>query len=199
MVAGFVGADPALDRVVFTKHTTESINLLAASMDLGPSDVVAVSVMEHHSNQLPWRRRARVNYVEVDPSGRLDLDSPESVLRAGRGFVRLVAVSAASNVTGYVNPIDDAARLAHRYGAQILVDAAQLVAHRPLDMRPHDDPAHLDFVAFSGHKIYAPYGVGSPGGSCADPGCRGADARRRRRGEDRDPRRGRLGGCTGPR
>lgn len=160
VVRAFVGADADRDRVVFTKHTTESINVLAAA--IGPSDAgrVAVSVMEHHSNMLPWRRLGAVDHIEVDADGRLRLDSLEDVLRRGEGRVRLVALTAASNVTGYLNPIEDAARLAHTYGARILIDAAQLVAHRAIGMRSHDDPAHLDFVAFSGHKIYAPYGAG---------------------------------------
>jgi selenocysteine lyase/cysteine desulfurase len=160
VVASFVKADRDLDRVVFTKHTTESVNVLAAA--LGPSDTerVAVSLMEHHSNMLPWRRLGPVDYIEVDADGRLQLDSLEDILSRGQGRVRLVALSAASNVTGYLNPIREAARLAHAFGARILIDAAQLVAHRAVDMRPHDDPAHLDFVVFSGHKIYAPYGTG---------------------------------------
>jgi cysteine desulfurase/selenocysteine lyase len=161
VVAGFVGADPRRDSVVFTKHTTESVNLLAAALDFGASDVVALSIMEHHSNQLPWRRRAEVAYVETDAAGRLDLDSLEDILRRHAGRVRVVALSAASNVTGFVNPIHAAATLAHQYGARIVIDAAQLVAHRPLDMGAADDPEHLDFVVFSGHKIYAPYGAGA--------------------------------------
>jgi len=160
VVRAFVGADERLDRVVFTKHTTESVNILAAAIDLAPDDRVAVSVMEHHSNMLPWRRRGPVDYIEVDGAGRVRLDSLEEILRRGDGRVKLVALTGASNVTGFVNPIDAAARLAHRHGARILVDAAQLVAHRPIDMRPHDDEAHIDFLVFSGHKIYAPYGAG---------------------------------------
>lgn len=160
VVARFVKADHSRDRVVFTKHTTESVNILAAAF--GPSDTerVAVSLMEHHSNMLPWRRLGAVDYIEVDADGRLRLDSLEDVLRRGGGHIRLVALSAASNITGYLNPIHEAARLAHAHGARIVVDAAQLAAHRPIDMRPHEDREHLDFVVFSGHKIYAPYGAG---------------------------------------
>lgn len=160
VVGQFVGADPERDTVIFTKHTTESVNVLAAVIGLGDDDIVAISVMEHHSNMLPWRRRGRVEYIEVDPAGRLDMDSLEDVLRRGQGRVKLVAVTGASNVTGFLNPIHDVAVLAHRYGARIFVDAAQLVAHRPIDMRPYGDPDHIDFLAFSGHKIYAPYGAG---------------------------------------
>jgi cysteine desulfurase / selenocysteine lyase len=160
VVGRFVKADDARDRVVFTKHTTESVNILAAAF--GPSDAerVAVSLMEHHSNMLPWRRLGPVDYIEVDDNGRLRLDSLEDVLRRGDGHVRLVALNAASNVTGYLNPVHEAARLAHAHGARVVVDAAQLAAHRAIDMRSHQDPEHLDFVVFSGHKIYAPYGAG---------------------------------------
>lgn len=167
VVRAFVGADVDRDRVVFTKHTTESINVLASAFGPSATDRVAVSVMEHHSNMLPWRRLGGVDYIEVDADGRLRLDSLEDVLRQGDGRVRLVALTAASNVTGYLNPIEDAARLAHAFGARILIDAAQLVAHRPIDMRAHDDPRHLDFVVFSGHKIYAPYGAGALVGDAA--------------------------------
>lgn len=159
-VGRFVRADEELDRVIFAKHTTEAVNLLAAACPPGADGLVALSIMEHHSNMLPWRRAGAVAWVEVDDAGRLDLASLEAVLAEHRGAVRLVAISGASNVTGYVNPVHEIARIAHRHGARILVDCAQLAAHRPIDMRPHDDPAHLDFVVFSGHKVYAPYGVG---------------------------------------
>lgn len=161
VVGRFVGADADRDRVVFTKHTTESVNILAAAMGPSSTERVAVSLMEHHSDMLPWRRLGAVDYIEVDDEGRLRLDSLEDILRRGDGRIRLVALTAASNVTGYINPIHDAARLAHAYGARIIVDAAQLIAHRAIDMRAHDDPAHLDFVVFSGHKVYAPYGAGA--------------------------------------
>lgn len=88
-------------------------------------------------------------------------DDLERKLRQHAPRVALVALSGASNVTGFVNPIHDAARLAHRYGAHIFIDAAQLAPHRPISMRSHDDPSHLDFVAFSAHKVYAPYGSGA--------------------------------------
>lgn len=161
VVGEFVGADHQRDRVVFTKHTTESLNVLAAAFGRSPGDRVAASLMEHHSNLLPWRRLGLVDEIAVDAEGRLRLESLEDILRRGAGRVRLVALSGASNVTGFVNPIHEAARLAHAHGARIVVDAAQLIAHRPIDMLPHDHPEHLDFVVFSGHKIYAPYGGGA--------------------------------------
>ncbi|MBM3315126.1 aminotransferase class V-fold PLP-dependent enzyme, partial [candidate division WOR-3 bacterium] len=99
-------------------------------------------------------------HAGLNPDGSLDLDDFAAKLKQHRGRVALVAVTGASNVTGCVNPIHHLARLAHEHGARIAVDAAQVAPHRPIDMRPAEDPEHLDFLAFSGHKAYAPYGVG---------------------------------------
>ena len=159
-VARFVGADPREDVVLFTKNTTESINHLARRLAFGPDDVVVTTVMEHHSNELPWRRVARVVHVGLTPEGRVDAAALERAFVENHGRVRLLAISGASNVTGYVNPVHDFARLAHAAGARIFVDAAQLAAHRPIDMRPASAADHLDFLAFSAHKMYAPFGVG---------------------------------------
>jgi selenocysteine lyase/cysteine desulfurase len=101
-----------------------------------------------------------LNTVGVDHRGAIDLDAIETALRAGNGGIGLVSISGASNVTGVTAPVHDIAALAHRYGARILVDAAQLVAHRRIDCRAASDPGHLDFVVLSGHKMYAPYGAG---------------------------------------
>jgi cysteine desulfurase / selenocysteine lyase len=157
----FVGADPVLDEVIFVKHTTEAVNKLARRLPLAEDAVVLVSAMEHHSNLLPWRERAQLAYIELAADGRLDLDDLERKLRQYAPRVKLVALTGASNVTGFVNPVHDAARLAHRYGARIFVDAAQLAPHRAISLRPHNDPTHLDFLAFSAHKLYAPYGSGA--------------------------------------
>jgi cysteine desulfurase/selenocysteine lyase len=167
-VARFVGADPGTDVVLFTKNTTESINHLARRLAFGPDDVVVTTVMEHHSNELPWRRAARVVHVGVTPEGRVDPAELERTLAEQHGRVRLLAVSGASNVTGYLNPVHDFARLAHAAGARIFVDAAQLAAHRPIDMGRAGAPDRLDFLAFSAHKMYAPFGVGVLVGSRRD-------------------------------
>src|SRR5688572_31409685 len=108
--------------------------------------------MEHHSNDLPWRACAAVEHVDLDPDGALDVADLEKRLRRLAGRARIVAVSGGSNVTGVVNPVHEIARMAHRYGAKIVVDAAQLAPHRPIDMRPDDDPEHLDYVAFTSNK-----------------------------------------------
>jgi selenocysteine lyase/cysteine desulfurase len=96
----------------------------------------------------------------VDQYGALDLNDLEKKLRKYQGKIQLLALTGASNVTGYVNPLHRIASLAHQYDAKIVIDAAQLVAHRPLDMKPDDDPEHIDYVIFSAHKMYAPFGTG---------------------------------------
>jgi selenocysteine lyase/cysteine desulfurase len=167
IVGHFVGADPQADCVIFGKNTTEAINTLANVIDWQPGDVVITTLMEHHSNDLPWRNKARVVHVGVDALGRLDLDEMERRINEQSGKIRLVAVSGASNVTGFVQPMHQIAEMAHKAGALILVDAAQLAPHRAMDMGPHGSPQHLDFVALSGHKIYAPFGTGALVGSKA--------------------------------
>ena len=160
-IGAFVGADPERDVVVFTKNTTEAINKLARSMEINDGDVVLTTVLEHHSNDLPWRARVRTVHIGATPEGRLDLDDLDCQLAHHAGRVAMLVVSGASNVTGVVPPIHDLARRVHAAGGRILVDAAQLAPHRPIDMRPHDDPEHLDFVALSAHKLYAPFGSGA--------------------------------------
>ncbi len=159
-VGAFVGADPATHTVIFVKNTTEAINKLANRLPMPAGAVVLTTMLEHHSNDLPWRRRASVVRVRCTPDGQLDEDDFDRQLAGHAGRIALVAVSAASNVTGLVQPIHRLARKAHAVGAPIFVDAAQLVAHRRLDIRKQDDPEHIDFVAFSGHKMYAPFGTG---------------------------------------
>lgn len=156
-VLDFVSA-PQDHIAIFTNNTTEAINKLAYSLeDTIGNGRVLVTEMEHHSNLLPWWRKYPIDYVRVNKEGRLDLDHLEYLLEGYRGRVKLVAVSGASNVTGYINPIYDIAKICHKYGAKILVDGAQLVPHCPINM---DGPEAIDFLAFSGHKAYAPFGTG---------------------------------------
>jgi len=161
VVAGFVGADPGRDVVVYGANTTGLINMLAARLRPGPDEVVITTLMEHHSNDLPWRKHGNAVHVGTDPRGGVDLDSLRDALSRYAGRVKLVAVSGASNVTGFINPVHEIAALCHEAGTKIFVDAAQLVAHRPVRMLDHRHPGHLDFVVFSGHKIYAPFGIGA--------------------------------------
>ena len=159
IIARFVGADMASNTVIFGKNSTEAINKVSHCL---PDDAVVLSTsMEHHSNDLPWRDHARVVHVDVTPDGRLDEEDFDRKLADLAGRVHLVAVSGASNVTGFVQPVHRLAQKAHEAGALILVDCAQLAPHRAIDMRPDDDPGHLDFLVLSAHKMYAPYGTGA--------------------------------------
>lgn len=161
LVGEFFGADPERDVVVFVKNTTEAINKLARSLPIDADSVVLTTLLEHHSNDLPWRGRIRTVHVGARPDGALDLDHLQRLLRDYAGRVALLAVSGASNVTGVVQPVHMLAKMVHSVGGRILVDAAQLAPHRRIDMRPHDDTEHLDFVVCSAHKMYAPFGTGA--------------------------------------
>lgn len=148
------------DVVIFTKNTTEAINMLAYALAGGPEQVVLTTDMEHLANDMPWRDKFTVDYVGLTKAGRLSLPSLEAKLQLHAGKVKLVAVTGASNVSGYINPIAKIARLAHQHGAAIFVDGAQWVPHIGVNMRPPDAAEHIDYLAFSGHKMYAPFGTG---------------------------------------
>jgi selenocysteine lyase/cysteine desulfurase len=141
------------DVVVLVRNTTEAINHLAYRLGLGPSDVVVTTVVEHHANLLPWARVATRRWVECGSDGTFGVDDVVRVLDDGP-LPALLAVTAASNVTGWLPPVEQICAAAHARGVPVLVDAAQLAPHRPL-------PAGPDFVAFSGHKLYAPFGAGA--------------------------------------
>jgi cysteine desulfurase/selenocysteine lyase len=160
-IARFVGADPRTNTVIFAKNTTEAVNKLAFRYPLTSRNVVLSTVMEHHSNDLPWRRRAEVVRARVTGDGRLDEQDVDRLIAEYGERIAMMTESGASNVTGYVQPVHRLARKAHAVGARILVDAAQLAAHRRIDVKPDDSPEHLDYVALSGHKMYAPFGAGA--------------------------------------
>ena len=150
----FAGRDSGGDDVVvLVRNTTEAINHLAYRLRLGPDDVVATTVVEHHANLLPWARVASRRWVECGTDGTFGTDDVVRVLTDGRPPV-LLALTGASNVTGWLPPVDEICEEAHARGIPVLLDAAQLAPHRPL-------PAGPDFVAFSGHKLYAPFGAGA--------------------------------------
>jgi cysteine desulfurase/selenocysteine lyase len=158
--ARFIGApDPA--SIIFTRGTTESINLVAQSWGetfLKPGDEVLLTLLEHHSNLVPWQMLARrrglaLKFAGLTDDGRLDL---ESLARQLSLRVKLVAITAASNVLGTIPPLAQIATWARECGAKVLVDAAQAVGHLPIDVTALD----IDFMAFSGHKLYGPTGVG---------------------------------------
>ncbi|MGH9179998.1 MAG: aminotransferase class V-fold PLP-dependent enzyme [Acidimicrobiales bacterium] len=140
------------DVAVICRNTTEAINHLAYRLRLEPADVVATTVVEHHANLLPWARVARCRYVECEPDGTFGLDDVVAVLE-GEPRPRLLAITGASNVTGWTPPLGPITAAAHERGVPVLVDAAQLAPHRPL-------PADADYLAWSGHKMYAPFGAG---------------------------------------
>lgn len=159
-VADFIKAPGGANEIVFTRNTTESFNLVAKSWgatNLGPGDAVLLSVMEHHANIVPWFQLREttgidVRFLPVGDDFRLDLTGLDQLLDG----VRLVSLSAMSNVLGTVNPIRQIAAAAHARGALVAVDAAQIVAHAPVDVADLD----VDFLCFSGHKMLGPTGVG---------------------------------------
>ncbi|MBD5175530.1 MAG: cysteine desulfurase [Bacteroidales bacterium] len=155
----FVGAD-STDEIIFTRGTTEAINLVAASYGqlLNEGDEVILTVMEHHSNIVPWqllrsRRNIVIKVVPMLPDGSLDMDAYRALFTER---TRLVSVCHVSNVLGTVNPIAEMARVAHEHGAVICVDGAQAVAHEHIDVKA----LGADFYAFSSHKMYGPCGIG---------------------------------------
>lgn len=157
-VAHFAGVDSNEQTVIFTKNSTDSLNKVRHYLPYLPGAAVVFSLFEHHSNELTWSSCPHKMIGLKD--GKYDLEQLEACLKNNRGNIKLVAVCGASNVTGYTPPIYTIAELAHQYGTKILVDGAQLVPHRPVMVYPADDPRHLDFLVFSGHKIYAPFGTG---------------------------------------
>lgn len=148
--------------VVYVKSSTEGLNLLAHVLMHDRKGMVLTTRMEHHANLLPWRENASgIDYVEIDRNGRIRIQDIEAKLRYYRGRIKVVAITAASNVTGYVNDINQIARICHRYHALIVVDGAQIVAHRKVNLRGNCPEEQIDFFAFSAHKAYAPFGGGA--------------------------------------
>ncbi|MBI4453495.1 aminotransferase class V-fold PLP-dependent enzyme [Candidatus Woesearchaeota archaeon] len=173
----FVGASSD-DYIIFTSNTTTAVHL-AASLWAQRYGFILVSDTEHSSNLLPWAQHEHiknngrvVREYNINPDGTIDIeqvrqcferaknDDKDRTFAANSLKIKLLAVTGASNLTGYKPQIYELARLAHSYSAKIFVDACQLLQHEHLDMLPDDDPCHIDFIAFSGHKMYAPFGAG---------------------------------------
>ncbi len=157
-VARFIGASSA-EQIIFTKGTTEAINLVAYSFGkafIGPGDEVIITEMEHHANIIPWQqmceeRGAHLRIVPIDDQGSLRLDELAKLLSKR---TKMVAVTHMSNVLGTINPINAIVEMAHSFGAKVLVDGAQAAAHIPVNIED------VDFYAFSGHKLFGPTGIG---------------------------------------
>ena len=160
-VAGFIGAS-SMEEIVFVRGTTEGINLIAATLGeqvVGEGDEVVVTMLEHHSNIVPWqmlctRKRAKLKVVPVDENGDVQLDAFASLLGPR---TRIVSMTHVSNVIGTRVPVEAMAAMAHQHGAFVVVDGAQSVAHCPVDVKA----MCCDFYVFSGHKVYAPTGIGA--------------------------------------
>lgn len=161
VVADFFGANTRDHIVIFGKNSTEALNKLSYRLELKKSDMVLVSLLEHHSNDLPWRRQAMVKRIRSDDFGRLDEQHFDELLRKNKGRVKLVAITGGSNVSGHMPDIHRLAKKAHGHDAQILVDCAQLAPHRRVDIKDLKDPEHLDYIVISAHKMYAPFGTGA--------------------------------------
>src|SRR3989454_3450465 len=160
-VARFINAQSP-EEIVFLRGTTEAINLVANSWgrtNIGPGDGIMLTEMEHHSNIVPWQllakeKAAHLKYIGVTNDGLLNQEDFHRHLEGGG--VKLLALTQASNVVGTINPVREMVREAHRKGMKVLVDAAQSVPHMPVDVQDLD----CDFLAFSGHKMCAPTGIG---------------------------------------
>lgn len=160
-VADFVNAD-GMEEIVFTQGTTDSLNLVAyayALHEIGPGDEILGTVMEHHSNFVPWQQMAKLRgaafkHIPITEDGHLDMEAAKRLVTVK---TKLLTVTAMSNVLGTINPIRELGELAHDRGALFLVDGAQSVPHMPTDVKKAD----IDLLAFSGHKMCGPTGVGA--------------------------------------
>ena len=159
-VADFVHAKEARE-IIFTRGTTESLNLLATSFEhscIEEGDMVLITAMEHHSNLVPWqqmvqRHHGQLLVVPMDDKGVLDLEQYEKLLKEGP---KVVSIAHISNVLGTINPVKEMVKMAHQFGIPVVIDGAQSIAHHPIDVQDLD----CDFFVFSGHKMYAPMGIG---------------------------------------
>ena len=169
IIAGALGATLTKYDIIFTSNTTEAINLVAESLkretEEGIEPVLLSTLFEHSSNDLPWRMVNSYSMIRLKPDdeGFIDLKEMEVLMsgynregKHGNKRIRFVAVSGASNVLGVCNNLEEIGRIAHQFGAKLLVDAAQLVAHRKINM----EACGIDYLAFSAHKVYAPFGCG---------------------------------------
>jgi cysteine desulfurase/selenocysteine lyase len=159
-VAGFIHAE--VEETIFVRNATEAINLVVYSwgrQNVGAGDLIVLTPLEHHSNLVPWQmlaseRGAELAFICLQPDGNLDLDDLDRHLATGR--VKLLASTYVSNVLGTITPVREMARRAHAHGATVLIDGAQAVPHLPVDVHQLE----VDFLAFTGHKMLGPMGIG---------------------------------------
>ena len=158
-VSDFINS-PTSQSVIFTKNSTEGLNLLAYSLtaDLKKDDEIVISQLEHHSNFVPWQQMAKnyglkLKFIEIDKEGNLD---GESIKKTITKKTKIVSISHISNAIGTINPVEDIAKIAHENGAKIIIDGSQSVPHMPVDVQKID----ADFYVFTGHKMLGPTGVG---------------------------------------
>ena len=157
----YFNAPEEIYTAIFVGNTTDGLNKLSNILINNKEDIVITTRMEHHSNDLPWRNKCDLKYVEVNEDGRININEIEELIESYKEKVKYITITGASNVTGYINDIRKISGLIHKYGGKIIVDGAQLVPHKKIYMYKKDSLENIDFLVFSGHKIYAPFGSGA--------------------------------------
>jgi len=140
--------------IIFTMNCTDSINLISGMLNINKRNKVICSSLEHHSNYLPWAEKSNLIVIECNEDGIIDLQQLEEQLKKNK--IKLVSITAVSNVTGNIQPIKQICSLAHKYNAFVLIDCCQYIPHKDLNVKDID----CDFIVFSGHKVFGPAGVG---------------------------------------
>lgn len=157
----YFNAPEEIYTAIFVGNTTDGLNKLSNILINNKDDIVITTRMEHHSNDLPWRNKCDLKYVEVNEDGRININEIKKLIERYKEKVKYITITGASNVTGYINDIRKISGLIHKYGGKIIVDGAQLVPHKKIYMYKKDSLENIDFLVFSGHKIYAPFGSGA--------------------------------------
>ena len=157
----YFNAPEEIYTAIFVGNTTDGLNKLSNILINNKDDIVITTRMEHHSNDLPWRNKCDLKYVEVNEDGRININEIKELIERYKEKVKYITITGASNVTGYINDIRKISGLIHKYGGKIIVDGAQLVPHKKIYMYKKDSLENIDFLVFSGHKIYAPFGSGA--------------------------------------
>ena len=157
----YFNAPEEIYTAIFVGNTKDGLNKLSNILIHNKDDIVITTRMEHHSNDLPWRNKCDLKYVEVNEDGRININEIEELIERYKEKVKYITITGASNVTGYINDIRKISGLIHKYGGKIIVDGAQLVPHKKIYMYKKDSLENIDFLVFSGHKIYAPFGSGA--------------------------------------